>query len=53
MSFALQELDGGFGREVVGLDITGGIAAETSTALRNAGALLRMVRKVETGGQTG
>ena len=36
MGFALRELDGGFGREVAGLDIAGGIAADTAAALRTA-----------------
>lgn len=36
MSFTLRELDGGFGRDVVGLDITDGIATETAIALRKA-----------------
>lgn len=34
MGFEVRKLDGGFGREIVGLDIAGGIAPETATALR-------------------
>ena len=36
MAFELRETGGGLGREVVGLDVTNGIAAETATALRQA-----------------
>jgi taurine dioxygenase len=34
MSFELRELNGGIGREIVGLDLTNGISPETSAALR-------------------
>ena len=34
MSFDVRKLDGGFGREIVGLDVAGGITAETASALR-------------------
>lgn len=34
MNFAANELKGGFGREITGLDITGPIAPETAAALR-------------------
>lgn len=34
MGFEVRKLDGGFGREIVGLDISGGIPAETAAALK-------------------
>ncbi|KUR81127.1 TauD/TfdA family dioxygenase [Novosphingobium sp. Fuku2-ISO-50] len=34
MSFAIHELNDGFGREISGLDITGTIPPETAAALR-------------------
>lgn len=34
MSFEVQELDSGFGREIAGLDMTGGIAPDTAASLR-------------------
>lgn len=36
MSFDMRKLDGSFGREIVGLNIAGGIAADTAAALKQA-----------------